>query len=71
MVCAAYDWTAGAVDVITGSFTANDLLDNGIFGAYYCNPRGTINLNNSIRYQWLTLTGNCIFMAEPSMFQGE
>ncbi len=37
VICAAYDWTAGAVDVITGSFTANDLLDNGIFGAYYCN----------------------------------
>ena len=48
VVCAAYDWTAGAVDVITGSFTANDLLDNGIFGAYYCNPGGTINLNHLV-----------------------
>ena len=57
VVCAAYDWTAGAIDVITGSFTTNDLLDNGIFGAYYCNPGGTINLNNLAGNQWVDL--NC------------
>lgn len=57
IVCAAYDWTAGAVDVITGSFTANDLLDNGIFGAFYCNPGGTINLNNLAGNQWVDLNG--------------
>ncbi len=43
--CAAYDWTAGAVDVLTGSFTANDLIDNGIFGSFYSNPGGIINLH--------------------------
>ncbi|MCD4731077.1 MAG: hypothetical protein K8R74_10775, partial [Bacteroidales bacterium] len=46
--CAAYDWTAGAIDVIPGggSFTALDLLDNGIYGAFYLNSGGTINLAN-------------------------
>ena len=57
VVCAAYDWTAGAVDVITGSFTANDLLDNGIFGAYYCNAGGTINLNNLTGNTYVDLNG--------------
>jgi hypothetical protein len=47
VVCAAYDWTAGAVDVLSGSFTANDLLDNAIKGAFYNNAGGTINLTNS------------------------
>jgi len=46
VVCAAYDWTAGAVDVLSGSFTANDLLDNAIQGAFYLNAGGTINLHN-------------------------
>ena len=44
--CAAYDWTAGAVDVLSGSFTANDLLDDGIYGAFFLNSGGTINLAN-------------------------
>jgi hypothetical protein len=45
--CAAYEWTAGAVDVLSGSFTANDLINpEGILGAYYLNTGGTINLNN-------------------------
>lgn len=37
VVCAEYDWTDGAVDVLSGSFTANDLLDAGIAGAWYVN----------------------------------
>ena len=57
VVCAAYDWTAGAVDVLSGSFTANDLLDNGIYGAYYNNAGGTINLTNSGTNQWVDLDG--------------
>ena len=52
VVCAAYDWTAGAVDVLPGAstFTANDLIDNGIYGAFYLNPGGTINLTNNDGY---------------------
>lgn len=56
VVCAAYDWTAGAVDVYTGSFTANNLLDNGIAGAFYNNAGGTINLTNSST-GWVDLNG--------------
>ncbi len=57
VVCAAYDWTAGAIDVLTGSFTANDLLDNGLFGAYYLNTGGTIDLINSGTGTYVDLRG--------------
>ncbi len=60
VVCAQYDWTAGAIDVLTGSFTANDLADNGIFGYYYVNPGGTINLHQD-GSQYADLDGNLIF----------
>ena len=34
--CGSYDWTAGAIDVVPGggSFTAFDLVDDAIYGAY-------------------------------------
>ena len=60
VVCAQYDWTAGAIDVLTGSFTANDLADNGIFGSYYTNPGGTINLHQDAS-QYADLDGNLYF----------
>ena len=56
ITCASYDWTAGAVDVLTGTFTANQLLDNGIKGAWYLNPSGTINLHNP--GGWVDLNGD-------------
>jgi photosystem II stability/assembly factor-like uncharacterized protein len=34
VICNHYDWTDGALKVGIGSFTANDLTDNGIFGDY-------------------------------------
>ncbi|MDP1622422.1 MAG: T9SS type A sorting domain-containing protein [Bacteroidales bacterium] len=47
VACAQYDWTAGSVDLLnSGTFTAFDLLDDGIFGNYYCNTGCTINLSN-------------------------
>ncbi|MCX6273485.1 MAG: C10 family peptidase, partial [Bacteroidetes bacterium] len=56
VICSSYDWTAGAVDVLWGSFTANALVDNGIAGNYYVNAGGTINLSN---YDgWVDLNGN-------------
>ena len=55
VVCQAYDWTAGAIDVLSGSFTANDLLDNGLYGYYYVNTGGTINLTNN--NGWVDLHG--------------
>jgi hypothetical protein len=39
VVCAQYDWTAGALDVLTGTFTANELVDNGIYGSLLREPQ--------------------------------
>jgi hypothetical protein len=50
VTCQHYDWTAGAVDVLSGSFTALSLVDNGISGAFYVNPGGTIELHNTSGY---------------------
>ena len=52
IVCEHYDWTAGAIDIIPGgsSFTANDLIDNGIYGGFWLNSGGTINLTNNDGY---------------------
>ncbi len=41
---ASYDWTAGSLDVLTGTLTLLDLADNGMFGGYYCTPGGTLNI---------------------------
>lgn len=46
VLCEAYDWTSGEIEVISGSFTANSLLDDGIFGNLYVHSEGTINLSN-------------------------
>jgi hypothetical protein len=43
VVCNEYDWTAGAIDVIYGSFTAPSLT-NGITGNFYATDGGTITL---------------------------
>ena len=44
VTCSTYDWTSGGIDVLAGTFTALDLADNGIWGGYWLNPGGTINL---------------------------
>jgi hypothetical protein len=59
VTCAAYDWTAGAIDVLVGTFTANDLIDTGLYGSYYVNPGATINLTNSD--SWVDLCGHLFF----------
>ncbi len=59
VTCAVYDWTAGAVDVLVGTFTANDLQDTGLYGSYYVNPGATINLTNND--SWVDLCGHLIF----------
>jgi len=45
VVCAEYDWTDGAIDVLSGSFTANGLLDAGIAGEWYVNDEVHIHQN--------------------------
>jgi len=56
VTCATYTWFAGAVDVLVGTFTANDLSQNGIYGNFYVNPGGTINLSQDSS-QWIDLNG--------------
>ncbi|MCX6269121.1 MAG: GEVED domain-containing protein [Bacteroidetes bacterium] len=55
VTCSSYDWTAGAVDVLYGTFTANTLEDNAIAGNWYLNPGGTINLHSMVG--WVDLKG--------------
>ena len=45
VTCTSYDWTSGALDVLSGTFTANDLADDGLYGNFYTNPGGTLNLH--------------------------
>jgi len=44
VTCNSYDWTQGALDVLSGTFTALDLADNGLYGSFYTNPGGYIHL---------------------------
>gem|GEM_PF-726393 len=54
VTCNTYDWTAGGIDIVAGNFTALDLADNGLFGGYWVNPAGVINLTND---GWVDLNG--------------
>nr|NQU92466.1 S8 family serine peptidase [Bacteroidota bacterium] len=54
VTCNSYDWTSGGIDIISGNFTAFDLADDGLFGGYWVNPGGTINLIND---SWVDLNG--------------
>lgn len=47
--CAAYDTNVGyeMVQVTAGTFTANNMLDEGIFGNWAVQPQGVVNLSNS------------------------
>ncbi|MBN1339796.1 MAG: hypothetical protein JXA03_10765, partial [Bacteroidales bacterium] len=47
VTCASYDWTAGGLDVTDGSFVAGDLIDSGLFGSFYLDAGGVIDLTNS------------------------
>ncbi|MBE0638424.1 MAG: T9SS type A sorting domain-containing protein [Bacteroidales bacterium] len=60
VTCAQYDWTAGSIDVNTGTFTADDLYENGLYGGFYVNPGGTINLYQDA-FQYVDLNGSLTF----------
>ncbi|MBE0663290.1 MAG: hypothetical protein IH597_12600 [Bacteroidales bacterium] len=69
VTCNQYDWTTGGIDVVAGTFTALDLADNGIYGGYWLNPGGTINLTNTDGY--VDLNGNLnIFEGNFNVFGG-
>jgi hypothetical protein len=54
VVCSLYDWTSGGIDVNDGVFTALDLVESGLYGSFWVNPGGTINLTNN---GWVDLNG--------------
>ncbi|MCB5270347.1 MAG: M6 family metalloprotease domain-containing protein [Candidatus Cloacimonetes bacterium] len=57
VICNSYTWMGGAVDVLNGTFTANDLAQPGIYGNFYVNSGGTINLTQGSD-QWTDLNGH-------------
>ncbi|OQX74997.1 MAG: hypothetical protein B6D61_11115 [Bacteroidetes bacterium 4484_249] len=54
VICNVYDWTSGGIDVNDGIFTALDLAQSGLYGSFWVNPGGTINLTND---SWVDLDG--------------
>ena len=58
VTCNQYDWTSGGIDVLSGTFTALDLAQNGLYGGFWVNPGGTINITNSTGSTWVDLRGS-------------
>jgi len=54
VTCDSYTWADGGIEVTAGSFTANDLSQNGIYGKFYCYPDGTIDLHQDTS-SWIDL----------------
>lgn len=46
VTCNQYLWTSGGLRVQPGTFTAHDLIQEGIFGNFWLYSGGTINLTN-------------------------
>jgi len=44
--CDHYDWTSGGLQISSGSFTAADLIDHGLYGSYYITG-GMVQLTNN------------------------
>lgn len=57
VTCNTYTWIAGAVDVLSGTFTALDLSQSGIYGNFYVNSNSIINLTQDSA-QWTDLNGH-------------
>jgi hypothetical protein len=57
VTCASYDWTTGGIDVVAGSFTAGDLYDNGVYGNFFLDSFGSINLQQDGSH-WTDLNGS-------------
>jgi len=71
VTCAVYDWTAGGIDIIEGTFTVNDLADNAIQGGWYCNTGGTINISNPAPGEYIDLRGDLhIFGGNVNIYGG-
>ncbi len=46
VTCNHYVWTTGGLEVQAGSFTAENLIQEGIFGSFWLHSGGAINLTN-------------------------
>ncbi|MEZ5084382.1 MAG: S8 family serine peptidase [Bacteroidales bacterium] len=46
--CNSYDWTSGSVSVVAGTFIANDLFDDGLYGSWYALSNSEIYLNQNV-----------------------
>jgi hypothetical protein len=55
--CSSFDWTSGGVYVSAGSFAAEDLADNGIYGSYTLYSPGVINLHQDVS-SWIDLNAS-------------
>jgi len=59
VTCAAYDWTIGGMNIISGSFTANDLVDDGIYGDITVNNGALLSLTQGADdFEYVDLNGN-------------
>jgi hypothetical protein len=56
VTCNQYDWTSGGIDVQAGTFTALDLADPGLYGTFWVNPGGSLNLTQDAS-QFIDLRG--------------
>ena len=58
IICQSYRWLNGRIHVTNGTFTANDLYDDGIFGSYLLDdPWSTVNLHQD-NAQYVDLNGS-------------
>ncbi len=69
VTCNQYDWKQGGIDVLSGTFTALDLSGDGIYGGFWINPGGVINLTNNDNF--VDLNGNLnIYGGEFNIYGG-
>ncbi len=57
VVCQQYDWRMGGIEVVAGSFTANDLIQNGLFGSFKVHRDGVMNITNQAPGTFVDLVG--------------
>ncbi|MFZ4523012.1 MAG: GEVED domain-containing protein [Bacteroidales bacterium] len=61
--CQSYDWTSGELEVEGGTFIANDLADNGIYGKYYITASGGLLELHQDAAQYIDLDGRIVISA--------
>ncbi|MEZ5083858.1 MAG: hypothetical protein R2750_10475 [Bacteroidales bacterium] len=66
--CDQYDWTSGGISVDFGTFTAYDLLDNGIYGNLTAKNGGEIYLNQD-NFQYVYLYSQTINIFTNSLIK--